>query len=1022
MSRIFNEDTRVKIPAIITLTRLGYKYISLKDKNLKIDEQTNIFTDIFKKSIKNINSDNPDIGENEISLLLSNIKNELNSDDLGKSFYKRLVNKISTPAYPKLIDFEDFSKNTLNVVTELTYKNGDDNFRPDITLLINGMPLAFIEVKIPNNKEGIIAERNRMNSRFQNEKFKRFINISQILVFSNNQEYVDNDTENLQGAFYSSTSKTEAVLNRFREEEKDSLAAKTKDILEEEEDFILRDNNYSSLKYTKEFITNKDLNTPTNSILLSLFSKERIYDFLQYGLAYVEFTDEKGINHFEKHIMRYPQFFASKAIQNRLNAGEKKGIIWHTQGSGKTALAYFNVKWLTDYFQKSNIIPKFYFIVDRISLKDQAIDEFVKRGLLVKQVSSKEKFKEEIQKPAAIDNNSGKREITVVNIQKFSEDSKVVSKTDYAINTQRVYFIDEAHRGYKPEGCFLANLAESDPNAIMISLTGTPLLRKTNKDKNKIKLGSKDIFGNYIHKYYYNQSIADGYTVKLIREDIETHYKNQMKTALADIEIEKGSVEEKLLYSHKKFINPMLSYIVDDLEKIRITLGDDSIGAMVVCHSSEQAEGLYSLFKEKYENKGKNEHSPNKATLILYDTEDKQYRKEQIDKFKKGGIDILFVYNMLLTGFDSPRLKKMYLNREVKEHNLLQTLTRVNRPYKNIKNGYIVDFVNIKEEFDKTNKAYWDELNEELGDEISNCSDLFKSEQEIEQDIKEIENNLYSYDTDNLEEFRKQIDEIKDKQIIFELRRLLQKAKELNNIIRYRKPNLKNKLDFNKFKDLLNIIEHRMSALRYKDIINNKDNTVSLINEAMEDIVFQFIKVGENELKLADDFRDIIYKTRNAIIKNIDQKDLEFITLKEQLEKYFKSRNFVEHIMTSEDINKDISILTDIYNRAIELNRKNSMIQHKYQGDDKFVRIYKGILRDKLIDIEFAEISKILMNIKNSVDREILKRDIINNKSGFKQLIQSEVFNNFSDDIPIKNLDILTENITEEYIKEGKLI
>lgn len=1022
MSRIFNEDTRVKIPAIITLTRLGYKYISLKDKNLKIDEQTNIFTDIFKKSIKNINSDNPDIGDNEISLLLSNIKNELNNDDLGKSFYKRLINRTSTPAYPKLIDFDDFSKNTLNVVTELTYKNGDDNFRPDITLLINGIPLAFIEVKIPNNKELIYKERERMNARFQNEKFRRFINISQILVFSNNQEYVDNDTENLQGAFYSSISKTEAVLNRFREEEKDNLIAKTKDIVEEEEDFILKDNNYSSLKYSNEFITNKDLNTPTNSIILSLFSKERIYDFLQYGLAYVEFTDEEGKNHFEKHIMRYPQFFASKAIQNKLSSGEKKGIIWHTQGSGKTALAYFNVKWLTDYFQKSNIIPKFYFIVDRISLKDQAIDEFVKRGLLVKQVSSKEKFKEEIQKPAAINNNSGNREITVVNIQKFSEDSKVVNKTDYAINTQRVYFIDEAHRGYKPEGCFLANLAESDSNAIMISLTGTPLLRKINKDKNKTKLGSKDIFGNYIHKYYYNQSIADGYTVKLIREDIETHYKNQMKSALADIEIEKGSIAEKLLYSHKKFINPMLSYIIDDLEKIRITLGDDTIGAMVVCHSSEQAEGLYSLFKEKYENKGKTEHSPNKATLILYDTEDKQYRKEQIDKFKKGGIDILFVYNMLLTGFDSPRLKKMYLNREVKEHNLLQTLTRVNRPYKNIKNGYIVDFVNIKEEFDKTNKAYWDELNEELGDEISNCSDLFKSEQEIEQDIKEIENKLYWYDTNNLEEFRKQIDDITERQVLFELKRVLQKAKELNNIIRYRQPNLKNKLNFNKFKDLLNIIEYRMSALRYKDIINNKDNTVSLINEAMEDIVFQFIKVGENELKLADDFRDIIYKTRNAIIKNIDQKDLEFITLKEQLEEYFKSRNFVEHIMTSEDINKDISILTDIYNRAIELNRKNSIIQHKYQGDDKFVRIYKGILRDKLIDIEYAEISRILMNIKNDVDREILKRDIINNKSGFKQLIQSEVFNNFSDDIPIKNLDTLTENITEEYIKERNLI
>jgi len=105
--------------------------------------------------------------------------------------------------------------------------------------------------------------------------------------------------------------------------------------------------------------------------------------------------------------------------------------------------------------------------------------------------------------------NGAKAEITVVNIQKFSKESNVVSITDYNINAQRVYFIDEAHRSYNPEGSFLANLANSDKKAILIALTGTPLIGNN--------LKSKQLFGDYIHKYYYNASIADGYTLKLIR-------------------------------------------------------------------------------------------------------------------------------------------------------------------------------------------------------------------------------------------------------------------------------------------------------------------------------------------------------------------------------------------------------------------------------------------------------------------------------------------------------------------------
>ena len=160
----FNEDTRVKIPAILHLCRLGYKYISLSDAS--IDEETNIFTDIFYESLKRINDD---LECEDIDRVFEDVSLALDNEDLGQKFYEMII----SPSNVKLIDFDDFSNNSFHVVTELTCRNGDEEFRPDITLLINGMPLAFIEVKKPNNREGILAERNRIDVRFQNKKFKK---------------------------------------------------------------------------------------------------------------------------------------------------------------------------------------------------------------------------------------------------------------------------------------------------------------------------------------------------------------------------------------------------------------------------------------------------------------------------------------------------------------------------------------------------------------------------------------------------------------------------------------------------------------------------------------------------------------------------------------------------------------------------------------------------------------------------------------------------------------------------------
>lgn len=298
----FNEDTRVKLPAILYLCRLGYEYISLS--TAKWDESTNVFTDIFAESIRRIN---PNIEESEVKRIYEDVSLALDNEDLGRAFYKLLTSASGS----KLIDFDDFDKNSFHVVTELTYKNGDEEFRPDITLLINGMPLAFIEVKKPNNREGILAERNRINTRFKNKSFKKFVNITQLLIFSNNMEYDNSGINPLPGAFYATTAlNSDVKFNNFREETEFDLDSVLKPLDSKCEDYVLRDNNQIVIKHNPEFITNKNPNSPTNRISTSLLSRDRIQMILRFGIAYVE-----GPESLQKQIMRYPQFFATKAIE-----------------------------------------------------------------------------------------------------------------------------------------------------------------------------------------------------------------------------------------------------------------------------------------------------------------------------------------------------------------------------------------------------------------------------------------------------------------------------------------------------------------------------------------------------------------------------------------------------------------------------------------------------------------------------------------------------------------------------------
>ena len=963
---IHNENSRVKIPALVHLTRLRYDYLSLKQYNGRICPETNIFKSLFWDGINRINGCN--MSEQDVDRLLDELTIKLSNDDLGRAFYKILLDGINGL---RIIDLEDESRNTYHVVTELTYQNGEDEFRPDITLLINGLPLAFIEVKKPNNRDGIIAEHTRINTRFSKEVFRRFVNITQLMVFSNNMEYDDSDPEPIEGAFYASSSYQKLFFNCFREEEP-QLHTAIQEIDGQKENFILSDNNLVSIKGTGEYCTNLSGLTPTNRILTSLFSHNRFLKLLKYGFAYVERTNKDGIKTLEKHVMRYPQFFATMAIEQKLDSGAKRGIIWHTQGSGKTALAFHNVRYLRDYYQKQGKVAKFYFIVDRLDLLTQAGEEFAARGLHVEKVNSKDDFIKNIR-TIGTTGNTGEDTITVVNIQKFSTES-IVRKADYDVNVQRVYFLDEAHRSYNPKGSFLANLMVSDCEAVIIALTGTPLIGEG--------YNTKDVFGEYIHKYYYNRSIADGYTLKLIREGIKTEYRVKLQSILEGLKMQEGSLKKKDIYAHPKYVSDLVDYIVDDFRRSRIALGDSSIGGMIVCDSSDQAR----MVEETLSGYPEISH-----VLILHDVDDKETRRGYQEDFKKGKIDLLVVFNMLLTGFDAPRLKKQYLGRLVKEHNLLQTLTRVNRPYKSFHYGYVVDFADIRAEFDKTNRAYFKELQAELGDEFERYRDIFKSQEEIEQDIRAIQDKLFMYATDNAELFSQQITALDDKQELLALRQALDTYKELMNIMQlFGYEELAQKFTMESLHALYTEVNNRIAIVNLKQNMRDGEDVSGLLNLALDQIEFHFRKVSESELVIADKFQDVLEKTRQELARNLDTKDPEYISLLEELKRIFKKKNIEE--LTADEMNQNIQELERIHKAAAQQNLRDQMLCAKYKNDVKYMRTHKRIKAASSLIGSDSVIFDVLMGIKVAVDQKVLKNQhMMDNHAYFTREIMPEI-------------------------------
>nr|WP_326689301.1 DEAD/DEAH box helicase family protein [Helicobacter pylori] len=739
-----------------------------------------------------------------------------------------------------------------------------------------------------------------------------------------------------------------------------------------------------------------------------------------------------------------------KELQKHYETNPKdplKGIIWHTQGSGKTALTYHLTKLIRDFFSQSNLNKKtkFYFIVDRLDLLEQAKNEFSKRGLCVHEAENKENLSQKLKNSNVFEGPQGNNEIIVVNIQKFkapneekapnedpsSAPKEIISKTELqeatkdSHNLQRVFIIDEAHRSYDPKGCFYANLIECDKTAVKIALTGTPLLEDNAQDK-----ATKKTFGNYLHTYSYAESIKDRHTLKLQLEIIEKSYKEKLQAIYRllqeSITIEDIEVKKERIFNHERYIKEMLYYIIRDLLNFRRVNNDENLKAMVICFSSTQAK-LANLFFNEVQEKVLQEN-PNlrilkqlQSSLILHD---EQEVKEKIYSFKHGDTDIVFVFNMLLTGFDLPNLKRLYIHRELKDHNLLQALARVNRPYNNMSFGYLIDFVGIKENYDKTTDDYLKELNQFNQSDSNikdNLKDMFADRNILEKDIKNAYDDLFNYPIDDVEDMTSAIVNISEMNELLKVSHAINTLKERYNLIRASSDekilSLKEKIDIEKISKISSMLSKKAKQLHALKNINEPKNPNDLM--ILEDLIalldfkIEFKESKELRFKEKEEISAKYKQAKEMLEKIPDKQDKEVQKISKDLSK------LIQEPLTNDNFDGISTAFSTLVSQLQQHKEQTTNLLNKYNNDRAYAITHKR-LHNRLMEENISKgIFTLLSALKKALDARISKRqEILNEEDTLKTAIKAELRDAFKENPSLKDLQKETEFIAQTLFNE----
>ena len=662
-----SEYTQSELPAIELFQKLGYDYLDAKSEIYEVVLQEQLET-----SLKRIN---PWLNDNNLQKVIRKIMS-INGSSLMEinSEIHQLITKADAftlkptpdehPVPVKFIDYENIDNNDFLVVNQMKFKGARANSIPDIVVFLNGLPLVVIEAK--NQTVDISDIPDLLYYQDNSPKLFHYNQISSAI--------------NRVNALYGTIESPMEFYSKFNEPPSDELIT----LLDREA-------------------------TPQDVMIYNLFKKENFLDIVKYFIIF-EVVEGKTI----KKLPRYQQLRAVNKIIHRLKTQNQGGVVWHTQGSGKSiTMIYLATKLRAENSGFDN--PTILVVTDRIDLDNQIASTFRRTG-----------FPNPIQATSIshlktlLKDSYGKTLTTT--IHKFQEKAEEQKEVEVLSDKENIFvLIDEAHRSQY--GLTASYMRQSLPNAKFIAFTGTPI------DKESKSTLREFYGGDYIDKYTIKQSVADGNTLPILYETglpklfIE---KEQMDEVFG--KVFEGVSEERQGFFKKKSTSLDFVLLAESrvkeiakhiIEHYTAKIYPDGFKAMIVCHNRKQAIAYQKAFKKLTE-QGLN---PYKSKVVMsFDTkkDPQEYYdlatpedevKQTIENFKlpfgdesdktKGGrkqfdnTAFLIVSDMLLTGYDAPILQTLYLDKVLREHNLLQAIARVNRTRKGKSAGFIVDYVGI---------------------------------------------------------------------------------------------------------------------------------------------------------------------------------------------------------------------------------------------------------------------------------------------------------------------------------------
>ena len=777
MTPSYIEDHISQLPALQMLIKMGYTYISPEEAlQLREGRKTNVLLrDILKSQLQKINKieykgQTHDFSDSNVELAINELKELpmhlgfINANQhfydlitLGKSFEQTIAGDRKSFSF-KYIDWENPENNTFHVSEEfaVTRSHRSDTYRPDIVLFINGIPMVVIECK-SNAIKSPVEEGISQHLRNQQEDGIRDLYVYSNLLLSlavSDAKYATTATPAKFWSVWKEKFTNAKEENAFYQNLHDLKQAELpKDIHTE----VFKTRYWSTIRYFQELGKLELAVTTQDQLLYSICHPKRL---LELVFRFILF--DEGI----KKVTRYQQYYGItktiKQIEKTDHSGKRKGgVIWHTQGSGKSLTMVMLAQQIA--LSKKIKNPKIILVTDRVDLNTQITETFQKCNIPVEEAATGKHLIELLK-------STSDAVITTI-INKFK--AAVNQEPDGFSSSEIFVLIDEGHRSqYKT---FNVKMQKTFPNGCFIAFTGTPLMKS---EKN-----TADKFGGVIDEYTIKDAVEDGAVVPLLYEgrhnSITVNEKplDNFFEKVAEPLTKYGKAGLKRKYSSKNAINKADQVVYDrawDISehfvgfiqntgfKAQLVAPNkttailyrkylNEIGKVtseVVISAPDTRENHEDAFEEN-ENLVQSFY---KSMMDKYGTQEK-YEKSIINAFKyQENPEIIIVVDKLLTGFDAPKNRVLYLTRSLKEHTLLQAIARVNRLAEGKDYGLIVDYYGNLENLDKAIEIYSgsDEMNpDDVKGSVTNVKDIIKDLPQVHSEVWDIFSAIKNkYDTE----------------------------------------------------------------------------------------------------------------------------------------------------------------------------------------------------------------------------------------------------------------------------------